>query len=131
MAKRKSYTDNFRAGAVLQWEATPNYVQVAKNLKIPEATLRSWVNKAGKNGHGKKPAHSAIDVEVYDMKKDDFEKSVIRLLGLHVNQAENTLDEASHHEVIGGIKILFDTYQLLTGGATANENQQVLIKYAD
>ena len=127
----KGYTDKFRAGAILQWEVERNFVQVARNLKMPEATLRSWVNKAGLNGNGKKPQGASGDVEVYDMKKGEFERSVIKLLGLHVNHAEDTLDGASHHEVIGGIKILFETHQLLTGGATANENRQVLIKYAD
>lgn len=111
------------------WEATPNYVQVAKHLKIPESTLRSWVNRKLKAD--KMPQGKEVPAEVYDMKKDDMLKVIQRLFGLHIAEAENTLAGASHHEVMGGIKILFDANQILTGGATDNQNRRIVIQYAE
>ena len=129
MAKRKRYTDEFRAGAVLMYEANPNFVEVANHLKMPEATLRGWVNRHRELD--KRPQGAMIDVELHDMKKSDFVESVSDLLNLHLRIAEDSIESATHHEVIGGIKILFDVNQLLTGGPTTNENRRVLVQYAD
>ncbi len=118
--KRPRYTDDFRASAVLMHDANPNFVRVAKHLGIPESTLRSWVNRH--NGNGKSPSNSDLDAEVYDMKRSDFHVSVKKLLNLHIDEAENTLLDADHHQVIGGIKILFEVDQLLSGGPTENIN---------
>lgn len=123
--RNRRYTDEYRASAVLMWEANPNFVQVANHLKMPESTLRSWVNRH--LALEKQPNRSDLDAKVYDNKKIDFVKMIDSLLVSHLTEANVTLPGASHHEVIGGVKVLFDVKQLLTGGPTENINQRVMV----
>jgi len=123
--KYKRYTDEFIAGALLTYDATPNFVKVAKHLKIPESTLRSWDNK--RKDLEKMPQGREVDANIYDDKKINFIEMIDSLLIKHLNEASSTLGGASHHEVIGGVKVLFDVKQLLTGGPTENINQRVLV----
>ena len=131
MGKRKynQYTDKFKAGAVLTWEANPNFVDVAKHLGIPEATLRSWVNKHKKNG--KQPANSALDVEIYDGKKIDFVQAIEdELYGIHQDMKVKR-EGADYRELAIAFGILHDKRQLLTGKATENINNRTLIQYVN
>jgi hypothetical protein len=131
LSKRKynQYTDKFKAGAVLTWEANPNFVAVAKHLSIPEATLRSWVNKHQNNG--KRPAAAELDVEIYDGKKIDFVQAIENeLYGIH-QEMKCKREGADYRELAVAFGILHDKRQLLTGGATENVNNRMLIQYVN
>ena len=114
--RNRRYTEKFVAGAILMYEATPNYTRVAKELKIPESTLRSWVNRHKKNG--KQPQGASTPAEVYDDKKTDFVARLGNLLNLHIDEAGKTVTNADHYHVIGGIKIVVESMQLLKGEPT-------------
>ncbi len=123
MGKRKHYTDTFRASAVLMWEANPNFVHVAKHLGMPEATLRSWVNR--KRANGKKPANAELDAKIYDEKKIDFVQAIEdELCGIH-QEMKYKREGADYRELAVAFGILHDKRQLLTGNATENVNYQV------
>lgn len=123
--KHKRYTDEFQASAILFYDACLNYTRAAKELKMPESTLRSWVNR--RNSLEKMPQGKELVAEIYDDKKASFEEMIDSLLYRHLEEAGMTVSQASHHEVIGGVKVLFDVKQLLTGGPTENINQRVLV----
>ena len=123
MVKHKRYDDKFRASAVLMWEATPNFVQVAKRLKMPEATLRSWVNR--KQALDKDPQRADIVAELYDETKIDFVGMIDTEIAAIFKEMEFKRDTAHYRELGIVFGILQDKKQLLTGGPTENINQQV------
>ena len=123
MAKRKRYTDEFRASAVLMYEATPNFVQVANHLKMPEATLRSWVNR--KRAIDKMPQGAETDVEIYDETKIDFVQMIDSEMVEIFKEMKFKRDTAEYRELGIVYGILQDKKQLLTGGPTENFNYRV------
>lgn len=129
MAKRKRYTDDFRAGAVLMYEANPNFVEVANHLKIPESTLRSWVNRAQQLD--KEPSRSGVVAEVYDKKKIDFAAAIDAEMAAILNEMQYKREEAFYNQLGTVFGILFDKKQLLSGGPTSNQNQRILVQYAE
>ena len=120
------YTDEFRAGAVLVAQAAgwkPNgeskrgaLVRAAKEVGVSWQTLGRWCR------HDSNPPPQKI----VQYKKDDMLESLVSLLGLHIHEAGDSIQDADHHQVMGGIKITFEAIQLLTGGPTENVNKRVL-----
>lgn len=111
------------------WEANPNFVQVARHLGMPEATLRSWVNKH--QALEKNPQRSELVAEVYDEKKIDFVRAIEEeLYGIH-QEMKYKREGAEYRELAVAFGILHDKRQLLTGGPTENVNQNILMKWAD
>ena len=129
MAKRKRYTDQDRASAVLMYEANPNFVRVAKHLRMPEATLRSWVNR--KQELDKNPQGADLDVEVYDKNKIDFVGLINAEMLAIFKEMKGKRDTAEYKELGIVFAILQDKKQLLTGGPTENINQQHVLKWAN
>ena len=114
--RNRQYTEKFVAGAILMWQANPNFTLVADVLKMPESTLRSWVNRHLAND--KQPQGADTPAEVYDDKKTDFVARLGNLLNLHIDEAGKTVTNADHYHVIGGIKIVTEAMQLLKGEPT-------------
>ena len=129
VAKRKRYTDQDRASAVLMWEANPNFVRVAKHLNIPESTLRSWVNR--KQALDKDPQRADIVAELYDETKIDFVGMIDTEIAAIFKEMEFKRDTAHYKELGIVFGILQDKKQLLTGGPTENINQQHVLKWAE
>lgn len=119
-----SYTDEFRASAVLMLEAA-GYPEkegaltaVSKHLKMHSTTLRRWYTAESNPPPGK----------IVAKKKTDLLESLTDLLNVHIATAHQTILDANHGDVTRGIGILFDKIQLLQGGATENINNQVIVK---
>jgi len=129
MAKRNNYTDVFRSGAVLQWEANPNYLLVASNLGIPESTLRSWVNR--KLALDKQPQGAELDAVVYDENKIDFIATIDNEIKHIFGEMDLKRQDAPYRDLGVVYGILQDKRQLLTGGPTENQSKRILIKYVD
>lgn len=127
MAKRPRYTDEFRASAVLMWEANPNFVQVAKHLKMPESTLRSWVNRHKQLD--KQPSRSDLDVELYDKTKIDFVAMIDGEIAAIFDEMGYKRPDASYRDLGIVYGVLQDKRQLLTGGPTANENRRIVLAW--
>ena len=116
VSKYRRYSDDFIAGSVLMYQATPNFQRVAKELKIPESTLRGWVNRQLANE--KLPQGADVPANVHADKKTDFVARLGNLLNLHIDEAGKTVTKADHYHIIGGIKIVTEAMQLLKGEPT-------------
>lgn len=120
------YTDEFRAGAVLVAQAAgwkPNgeskrgaLTRAAKEVGVSWQTLGRWCRLES----------NPPPQKVVQFKKDDMLESLGNLLSLHIVNAEDTIQDADHHQVMGGIKITFEAIQLLTGGPTENIDQRIV-----
>lgn len=119
MAKRKRYTDKFKAGAIalLQSEGYPDdasaVMRVSRHLDVPGRTLRRWHN--GSNGQ-------PPDDVVQDTKKELgelFEKEIREVL----NDLPHAREDASYRDLVTGIAILVDKRQLLNGQPTEHVKQ--------
>ena len=127
MAKRKRYTDDFRASAVLMLEAAgyPDQkgalVSDAKNVKVPHQTLSRWARGV------QNPAPHQL---VQEKKLDLIDLIENELRAIYATMPKER-DDATYRElgVVGGI--LHDKYQLLRGGATANVNNRIVVQYVD
>lgn len=114
MAKRKTYSDKFKAGAIvlLQSEGYPQNAYalqlVADKVKVPGRTLRRWFN--GENGQ------PPVDV-VTESKKElaDLFETEIRAI---MDSLPSVREEASYKDRVMSAAILTDKRQLLTGGPT-------------
>jgi len=119
MSKRKRYTDDFRASAVLMLEAAGytggedsregSLMAVSKKLKVSHVTLRRWFHRTNN------PPPSYLVQE----KKLDLKKELTELLGLHIKAAKTAVDDAGLGDIDRGIGILFDKLQLLDNKPTA------------
>ena len=96
-------------------------VAVAKNVKIPYQTLSRWARGV------QNPAPHQV---VHEKKVTliDLLESEIRAI---YAEMPNARSDASYRDLGTVNGILHDKLQLLTGGPTANINQQILMKWAD
>ena len=117
MAKRRNYTDKFKAGAIAMLESegypTDAYAleRVAQQVKVPTRTLRRWYK--GETG-------APTDEIVQETKKalsDLIETEIRAALG----ELPNARPDASYRDIVTGIGILVDKKQLLDGGATSRD----------
>jgi transposase-like protein len=122
VAKRKRYTDEYRANAVLLLIAAgyPGkkgaLSKVSRHLGISHQTLGRW----GRAENNPPPP------ELVQAKKVSMKEQLRELFNLHIDAAGDSIKDADHHQVMGGLKITFESYQLLTGGPTANINQRTI-----
>ena len=127
MASRTQYTDEFRSSVILMLEAAGypdqkgSLSRVAKETKVPYQTLSRWF----------RAIQNPPPPEMVQKKRIDLVESLTDMLGLHIVAGTETIQHAHHGQVMTGIGILIDKLQLLTGGATSNENHNVKIQYAD
>lgn len=113
--KRKRYSDDFRASAVLMLAAA-GYPQqegalkaVSNKLNVPHPTLHRWYHRK------QNPPPS----DLVHKKKRDLLKDITELLFKHIDAAGETLETAEHNHVMTGLGILFDKRQLLENKPTA------------
>ena len=114
MAKRRTYTDKFKAGAVVMVESEgypgDKYAlgRVANKLGIHARTLRSWVK--GQTGA---PTDEMIQHE---------KKGIVDLIDAEVEAAFKQMplarEDASYRDLVIGAATLLDKKQLLTGEPT-------------
>lgn len=132
MSKRPRYTDEFRANVVLMLEAAGytgdketskdgSLSAVSRRTDVPLSTLRRWFIKQ----------QNPPPAELVNKKRIDFEQAITAEMSAILEEMGSAREDAPYNHLATAFGILFDKYQLLTGGATANENKQVLIKYAD
>ena len=114
MKKRKRYTDEFRASAVVMLEAAgyPNtkgaLTRTAKRLGVAHSVLGSWY-RADRN-----PPPSDLKREKRKDLADMFRDLTYDLL----EAAPDAIQDASLRDIIVSAGITVDKLQLLTGGAT-------------
>lgn len=124
---RHRYTDEFRAGVVLQLMAagypdTPGALaRVARKNKVPHQTAGRWARAANNPPPSNLVQHKKID---FVAAIEDEMTAILGEMGV-------TRQDASYSQLGTVFGILTDKRQLLTGGPTDNQNRQVLIKYAD
>lgn len=112
--KRKRYTDDFRASAVLMLEAAgypekPGALSaVSSRLDVPHSTLGRWF-RADQN-----PPPS----ELVHEKRFDLVQAIRDELAGILGEMPNARAEADYRALATGFGILTDKLQLLTGQAT-------------
>lgn len=116
MTKRRRYTDDFRANAVLMLEAAgyPNtegaLTSVARHLKVPHQTLSRW-------GRGTNNPPPPLLVQ-------EKKASLVELLETELEAIFKEMGKARQdatYQQLGTVAgIFFDKRQLLTGGPTEN-----------
>jgi transposase-like protein len=118
MAKRKRYTDEYRASAVLMLEAAgyPDIEgalsRVADHLGMHYQTLSRWF-RAVQNP----PPH-----ELVQEKREDFLQQLQAIKGLAAGKIIERIEEYDPRDLTGLLKISAELAELLTGGATARVN---------
>jgi transposase-like protein len=127
MTKRvkRTYTDDFRAGCLLQVEAGGSIKAVARKNKVPRSTLRSWLNRA--QALQKQPQGASVPANIYAEKKLDLVALIESELGAIFGDMGHTRQDAGYRELGTVAGILFDKRQLLTGGPTSNVNEKKVV----
>ncbi len=121
VAKRKTYSDKFKAGAItlLVSEGYPSDVyaleKVARHLNVPGRTLRRWFN----GEHGQPPVD--VVTEVKKELSEIFEDEIRALM----DSLSDVRDEASLKDRVMSAAILFDKRQLLLGKPTERSEQHI------
>lgn len=112
--RRKRYTDDFRASAVLMLEAAgyPDregaLSQVSERLGVPLSTIRSWYIGT------RNPPPAKLRNE----KRFDLLKAIQDELAAIFPALSDRRDEATYRELVTAAGILIDKNQLLTGQPT-------------
>lgn len=114
MAKRKHYTDKFKAGAVVMVESEgypdDKYAlgRVAAQLNVNKRTLRRWVD-----GESGAPSDKLVTQE---------KKGIVDLIDAEIEAAfkemPNARGEANYRDLVIGTATLIDKKQLLIGEPT-------------
>jgi hypothetical protein len=114
LAKRRTYSDKFKAGAILMLETkgypTNEYAlsEVGKHLGVHPRTLRRWVT----GGIGAPPDSLVIEQK----------KGFTDLIDDEIREAFKTMaaarPDASYRDLVIGAATLFDKLQLLQGNPT-------------
>ena len=114
MGKRKQYTDEFRASAVLMLEAAgyPDRLgslkQVSDHIGVPARTISRWFK-----GENNTPPDKLVS-----KKRVEFVDELVKLRSLVMGHAFDTYEEATFSQAVTAVAILTDKHQLLTGNAT-------------
>ena len=125
---RKSYTDKFRANAVVMLEAAgykgdreknkPGALgRVAKHLNVPEATLGRWYRQE----------RNPPPTEMVSEKRGDLVAMIDTELTAIFGEMPNARPDADYRALGTVAGILVDKLQLLTGGATENNDVTIRI----
>lgn len=120
MSKRKRYTDDFRASAVLMLEAAGYPEQrgaltsVAERVRVPARTLSRWFNKE------QNPAPDNLVTE----KKFDLIQAIRDEIQHAIGDMPEARPDASYRDLTTSVAILIDKLQLLEGKPT--ERTEVL-----
>lgn len=116
--KRKSYTDEFRASAVLMLEAAgyPGtegaLMRVSSHLCVPHPTLIRWFR-----GSQNPPPY-----ELVQEKRTDFIQQLQAIKGIAAEKIVERIEDFEPRDLTGLLKISAELHQLLTGGPTQNVN---------
>lgn len=121
VAKRKAYSDKFKAGALIMLESE-GYPQdryamqrVAKRLNVPNRTLRQW-------------AYTQNGEEFAELCQEQ-KKSLTTLIEDEIRAAFEALGmarpEAGYRDLTTSIAIFIDKMQLLSGKPTERSQQQI------
>jgi transposase-like protein len=114
MAKRRRYTDKFKAGAVVMVESEgyPGdpfaLARVADRLNINKRTLRRWVE----NDTG------APDDEIVTQEKNGIVELIDAEIQLAFKEMNKARSDASYRDLVIGAATLLDKKQLLIGEPT-------------
>ena len=127
MAKRKQYTDEFRASAVLMlasqgWpDRKGSLTKVANHLSIHPRTLSRWAN-----GENNPPPDKVVN-----SKKRDMLSEIESLQYLILGEMHNAVEDAPLNQLATSYGILTDKHRLLSGESTDNNAVKIQITYAD
>jgi hypothetical protein len=95
--------------------------RAALKVGISHQTLGRWT-RAELNP----PPHKIVQE-----KKQTMEEALVGLFDLHVQAANDTIEDADHHDVMGGIKITVEALQNLTGQGQQAGNGSINILIAE
>ena len=127
MAKRKSYTDDYKAGIVLMLEAagyphTKGALQrVANKTGVPHPTISRWFRKV--------QAHPPDNL--VQSKKGSLIERLDEIIDQMVDELPSAIPDAGLRELTTGIGTLIDKRRLLSGESTDNNAVKIQITYAD
>ncbi|MHC4617407.1 MAG: transposase [Planctomycetota bacterium] len=113
--KRRQYSDDFRASAVLMLESQgyPGtkgaLTAVAGHLHVPESTLRSWASGA----------RNPVSAKKRELKKRELKELIRDEIYNALAAVDDPRLEASYKDLITGAAILIDKLQLLDDKPTA------------
>jgi len=123
MAKRRHYSDKFKAGALvmLQAQGYPENARalegVARHLRIPGRTLRRWFT--GENGRPPDEVVLESKKELAELFEDEI-RQIMRV-------AEFVREDANYRDLITSAAILTDKRELLHGKPTERSQQQISV----
>jgi len=112
--KRRRYDDKFRTNAVIMLEAAgyPErkgaLTRVADHLRVPMSTLRGWAN-----GHNNPPP-----ADLRCEKKADLIEFIKAEIPQIFRELGDARPDANYRDLMVGLGILIDKWQLLSGDAT-------------
>jgi len=123
MAKRKVYTDKFKAGALIMLESEgypdDRYAmeRVSRRLNVPNQTLRYWART--KNGEEFKELCQEQKKALTDLIEDEI-RMAFEQLGV-------ARPDAGYRDLTTSIAIFIDKMQLLQGRPTERSQQQISV----
>ena len=124
MSTQRQYTPEDKAKALLALEANSGNVNgTARELGMPEATLRSWKER-GLDGMDEEVR------QIYEGHQSDLGLKLEGILEtfLPYLDDEEAIEEASLKERSVSFGILVDKYRLVTGRSTANVEERRHVK---
>jgi transposase-like protein len=123
MARRKTYSDKFKAGAIamLQAQGYPDnaaaVADVARHLHVPGRTLRRWFN--GTNGRPPDDVVRESKKELVDLFEDE-----IRAI---MDTLPSAREDADYKDLVTGAAILVDKRELLLGKPTSRSQVDMAV----
>ena len=94
---------------------------VANNLRMPQSTLHGWAN--GKNNEPPSDLRCEKKADVIRFIQEEIPQ-VFRELG-------DARQDASYRDLMVGLGILVDKWQLLAGEPTGREDHRLVVEYVD
>lgn len=110
MSGRTRYSDEEKATALAALDANGgNVARTARELDIPDSTLRNWANGRGVND----------DIpQLRDQKKGELTEALRELAWMLIGAVPGKIDDANLSSVFTGLGITLDKLQLLSGEPT-------------
>jgi len=93
--------------------------RVAANLSMPPSTLQGWIN-----GHRNPPP-----TELRCEKKADVIEFIKGEIPQVFRELGDARQDASYRDLMVGLGILVDKWQLLAGGPTGREDHRLIVEY--
>lgn len=120
---KRQYTEDDKATALVLYEANgKNALRTARELEIPEPTLRKWVKGEGvTNGV----------VQKKDQKRVDLSAGLEEVARKLIRAMPEKIADATLQQIATSLGITIDKMQLLRGEPTASDTLKIEVVYVE